>query len=181
MAQIIPLDAIDPLLVEQLLDEAFGPEREARTAYRIRTGMEWLPALSFAALDDDDFLAGSIQIWPVSLTDAQGRAHPLLMVGPVAVAPARQNQGYGKALMTASLEAIENIARSAPPALPQIMIGDAEYYGQWGFSADHTAGWRCPGPWENDRLLVRHAFPALLPQDGMLGPWLAHTPPLTAK
>ena len=38
-------------MVEQLLDRAFGPDRQARTAYRIRMGMDWLPALSFAALD----------------------------------------------------------------------------------------------------------------------------------
>ena len=37
-ATLVPLDTIDPALVEQLLDEVFGEERHARTAYRIRTG-----------------------------------------------------------------------------------------------------------------------------------------------
>ena len=68
MATILPLSAIDPALVEELLDAAFGDGRHARTAYRIREGMDWLEALSFAALDDEDYLVGTIQLWPVALT-----------------------------------------------------------------------------------------------------------------
>ena len=107
MATLVPLSAIDPQLVEELLDASFGEGRHARTAYRIREGMDWLDALSFAALDDEDYLAGTIQLWPVALTDPQGRAHPMIMVGPVAVMPGRQGEGFGKALMAASLGAID--------------------------------------------------------------------------
>ena len=82
MATLVPLAAIDPALVDQLLDTAFGEGRHARTAYRIREGADWLEALSFAALDDEDYLVGTIQLWPVALTDPKGRAHPLIMVGP---------------------------------------------------------------------------------------------------
>lgn len=166
MATLIPLAAVDPALVEQLLDAAFGAERFGRTAYAIRQGMDWLPALSFAALDEEDYLVGSIQLWPVALTDPAGRAHLLLMVGPVAVMPGRQGEGFGKALIAASLGAI---AGEAP--LPQVLIGDLDYYGRWGFSAEHTAGWRCPGPWERARLLARCETPAVLPREGLLGPW----------
>ena len=166
MATIVPLSAIEPALVDTLLDAAFGPDRHARTVYRIRAGMEWLEPLSFAALDDEDYLAGTIQLWPVALTDPQGRPHPMLMVGPVAVVPTRQGEGYGKALMAAALGAIDPHA-----ALPQVLIGDEDYYAVWDFSATHTSGWRCPGPWEPERLLVRTAHPAILPREGMLGPW----------
>lgn len=164
---IIPLDQVDQSMVEQLLDRAFGPDRHARTAYRIRLGMDWLPALSFAAVDDQDLLVGTIQLWPVALTDAEERAHPMIMVGPVAVLPERQSEGYGQALMLASLSAL-----GPNPALPQMLIGDPEYYGRFfGFSADYTSEWRCPGPWEPERLLVRCANPVILPKQGILGPW----------
>lgn len=166
MATLVPLTAIDPALIEELLDAAFGTDRHSRTAYRIREGTDWLPALSYAALDDDDHLAGSIQLWPVALTDGAGRAHPLLMVGPVAVMPGRQGEGFGKALMAAALAALNPHA-----ALPQMMIGDPEYYGRWGFTAEHTRSWRCPGPHEPQRLLARCDIPAILPHEGMLGPW----------
>ena len=167
MANLIPLDNVDPALVEALLDTAFEPERRQRTAYKVREGTDWLPGLSFAALDEDDRLAGTIQCWPVAMTDEAGRAHPMIMVGPVAVMPGQQGRGYGKALMTASLAAIDPRA-----PLPQVMIGDPEYYGRfWGFTNEHTAGWKLPGPWEPRRLLVRTENPAILPREGMLGPW----------
>ena len=168
MANIVPLDSIDPSLIEALLDRAFEPERHKRTAYKVREGTDWLPALSFATLGDDDHLVGTIQCWPVALTPPNGRASPMIMVGPVAVLPELQGQGYGKALMSATIAAI-----SPEAPLPQVMIGDAEYYGRfWGFSADHTTGWKLPGPWDPARLLVRCTNPSILPEHGMLGPWL---------
>jgi predicted N-acetyltransferase YhbS len=166
-ATLIPLDNVDPLAVEALLDRAFEPERRQRTAYKVREGADWLPALSFAAIDDADHLVGTIQCWPVALTDPAGKVHPMIMVGPVAVLPEHQGGGYGKALMTASLAALNP---QAP--LPQVMIGDPEYYGRfWGFGNEHTGGWDLPGPFEQRRLLARCDNPAVLPREGMLGPW----------
>lgn len=164
---LIPLDAVEPALVEALLDRAFEPERRQRTAYKVREGTDWLPGLSFAAIDGADHLVGTIQCWPVALTDRAGRAHPLIMVGPVAVLPEAQGKGIGQALMTASLGAL-----SPQAALPQVMIGDPEYYGRfWGFTNAPTAGWSLPGPFEQHRLLARCDNPAVLPKEGMLGPW----------
>ncbi len=144
-ATIIPLDNVDPAMVEELLDRAFEPERKQRTAYKVREGMDWLPALS----------------------DGEGRAHPMIMVGPVAVLPEEQMRGFGKALMAASLGSISDAA-----PLPQVMIGDADYYGRfWGFSSEPTQGWTLPGPYDPVRLLVRCENPAILPREGTLGPW----------
>jgi predicted N-acetyltransferase YhbS len=167
MANIVPLDSIDSALIEALLDRAFEPGRQKRTAYKVREGTEWLPALSFAALDESDHLAGTIQCWPVALNTPDGRRHPIIMVGPVAVLPELQGLGYGKALMSASIGAL-----SPEAPLPQVMIGDAEYYGRfWGFSAEPTQGWSLPGPYDKARLLVRCDNPSILPEEGVLGPW----------
>ncbi|MEY4952729.1 MAG: hypothetical protein RL299_1153 [Pseudomonadota bacterium] len=167
-ATLIPLDNVDSALIEALLDRAFEPERRQRTAYKLREGVEWLPGLSFAAIDAEDNLVGTIQCWPVALTDPAGRRHPLILAGPVAVLPEAQGAGYGKALMTATIGALDPRA-----PLPQVMIGDPEYYGRfWGFSAEHTGGWTLPGPWEPHRLLARCDNPAVLPGEGVLGPWL---------
>ncbi|ANU07504.1 GNAT family N-acetyltransferase [Paraurantiacibacter namhicola] len=165
-ATLIPLDAVDPALVEELLDQAFGADRKARTAYKIRDGLEPLPALSFALLDEGEHLAGTIQAWPVALTDPHARPFPLVMVGPVAVLPQQQDKGFGHALMAALFGALDDAA-----PLPQVLIGDPEYYTRFGFSAQHTGGWRCPGPWDTERLMVRCANPEVLPREGMLGPW----------
>ena len=134
-ATLIPLDNVDPALIEALLDRAFEPERRQRTAYKLREGVDWLPGLSFAAIDARENLVGTIQCWPVALTDPEGRRHPLILVGPVAVLPEEQGSGYGKALMSAALAALDPRA-----PLPQAMIGDPEYYGRFfGFSAGRSS------------------------------------------
>ncbi len=177
MATITPLANVDGVLIEQLLDATFGADRHARTAYRIREGGEWLAALSFAVLDDADYLAGTIQLWPIGLTTPDERSHPIIMVGPVAVLPHYQGAGYGKALMAAALGAIDAASgpESRPHAtLPQVMIGDPAYYGRFfGFHAGPTAHWHCPGPVDPARLLVRCDNPAVLPREGILGAWPA--------
>lgn len=165
-ATLMPLADHDPLAIEALLDLVFGNSRHERTAYAIREGADYLPALSYAALAPDGTLAGTIQAFPVALTDDAGRDHPLIMVGPVAVHPDRRDQGFGRALMAAQTSAIDPRA-----PLPQMLIGDPAYYNPFGFHADYTGGWRCPGPWEAHRLLLRASNPAVLPATGMLGPW----------
>jgi predicted N-acetyltransferase YhbS len=136
---LIPLDQVDHARVEHLLDLAFGPDRHGRTAYAIRQGTDALPALSFAALDAHDTLVGTIQAWPVALTTPEGKRHPLIMVGPVAILPGRQGQGFGRALMAAQASAIDPAA-----PLPQVLIGDEPYYGKFGF-VEAPRGWTCPG------------------------------------
>ena len=170
-ATLIPLSAVPETMIEEVLDRAFGPERHARTAYRIRAGMDWLDSLSFAALDEEEMLVATIQCWPVALIDAQGRPVPLVMVGPVAVVPERQGEGFGVGLMAAMLNAEAQLAEQGQQPLAQVLIGDPEYYGRWGYSAAATGGWRCPGPYEQRRLLARGSALSAMPAEGMLGPW----------
>ena len=170
-ATLIPLEAVDPAMIEEVLDRAFGPDRHARTAYRIREGMDWLPGLSLAALDENEMLVGTIQCWPIGLQTKQGQV-PLVMVGPVAVVPERQGQGFGIGLMSAMIAADARLAETTGASLPQVLIGDAGYYGRWGFTDAATKGWRCPGPYEQSRLLARGAALSAMPPEGMLGPWV---------
>ncbi len=176
-ATLIPLSAVDPDMVEALLDRAFGPDRHARTAYRIRAGMEPLDALSFAVMDAAELLVGTIQCYPIALMDTQARGVPLVMVGPVAVVPERQNEGFGAGLMAAMLDAEARLSADGVPPFAQVLIGDADYYGRWGFSAAMTGGWRCPGPYEQHRLLARGPALSAMPAQGMLGPWAGEVVP----
>ena len=81
MIEIIPLSAIVPDRVEALLDAAFGADRKARTAYKLRAGTAAIPSLSFAAMHGET-LVGSLQSWPVRV---EGQS--VTLVGPVAVSP----------------------------------------------------------------------------------------------
>lgn len=157
MHELVALQTVDPAKVEALLDDAFGSDRHARTAYRLRTKSHAITALSYACVDDGR-LIGSIQCWPVRIGD-----YPIILVGPVAVASDRQGQGIGHRLMHAMLEASAKIGEPV-----MVMIGDPEYYERFGFSAEATAGWTLPGPWEPHRLLARNANGNPLPVSGMI-------------
>ncbi|MFN3450865.1 MAG: GNAT family N-acetyltransferase [Sphingorhabdus sp.] len=152
------LSSVADSVLGTLLDDAFGADRHQRTAYLLRKGMNAIDHLSFGILDGDE-LVGSIQCWPICVADA-----PLTLVGPVAVASYRQNAGLGTRLMQLMLDATR--ANDAP----MMMIGDPEYYGRFGFTAERTSGWTLPGPWEPRRLLLRNPAMLELPEHGMLGP-----------
>lgn len=152
---LAPLAAVMPDAVERLLDRAFGEDRHRRTAYRLRAGTQAIDALSFAALDEQGRLVGSVQCWPVALARDAGGAVPMVMVGPVAVDPEVQRGGIGRRLTRGALDAAA-AARSIDGHDALMLIGDPEYYGRFfGFSAERTGQWRLPGPFEPRRLLAR--------------------------
>ncbi len=185
MITLVPLDTIDPTMVDALLDRAFGPDRFHRTAYTIRGQGKPLAALSFAAIETDSvegavegsaaeesaaeggIIVGSIQCWPIALNNDAGTT-PLVMLGPVAVAPSHQGDGIGRRLMARALDAAAT--ERLDGAL--MLIGDPDYYGRFfGFSAARTAQWNAPGPVERHRLLARGD--AVPDEAGMLGPRLS--------
>lgn len=168
MISLVPLADIPPLDVEALLDAAFGADRHGRTAYRLREGVQAIPSLSFAAVEQGQFI-GSLQSWPIELAPATGAPCPLVLVGPVAVRPDRQRDGIGRMLMSRLLEAAEDTDAHA-----LAMIGDPEYYGRFfDFTADATGGWEVPGPVERRRLLARIAPGLPVPAAGVLRPRLS--------
>ena len=157
-----PLAAADQPAVDALLDEAFGADRHRRTAYRLRKRATPLAQLSLAARARGR-LIGSLQCWPVALVAPNGVAHPLVLLGPVAVAADARGNGLGGELIRATL------ARGG--AMPFVLIGDEAYYGRYGFSAMRTAGWTLPGPNDPARLLARGAEAS--PANGALRPAVA--------
>lgn len=163
--KLLPIASVAVAEVEHLLDLAFGTDRHQRTAYKLREGVCSIPDLSFAAIEGGA-LIGSIQCWPVQLTGHDGKATPLILVGPVAVHPDRQRAGIGHKLMNAALAHAD-----ATDGEPMMLIGDAVYYDRFfGFSARHTRDWAVPGPVERDRLLARLRPGQTVSSHGMLGP-----------
>lgn len=162
--RLVPIDVTMAEAVERLLDLTFGYDRHGRTAYRLRERVAAERSASFAALDGAGRLVGSLQTWPLALLTADGAATPLWLVGPIAVEPALQGRGIGRAMLAAACDAVDLTP------YPAVLIGDPEYYGPFGFSAAATGGWQVPGPVERHRLLARLAPGVTLPADGMLGP-----------
>lgn len=144
---------------EALLDRAFGPARFAKTSERLREGR--LPVLALAARRGRR-LVGTLRLWAVA--DASGRR--LLLLGPLAVAPEHQGGGIGTKLMR---RALNRAAAAGHGAV--LLVGDAPYYGRFGFSAELTRGLEMPGPVERHRFLGHEIVPgALANARGLLRP-----------
>jgi len=129
--------------VEALYDTCFAPGRTALSSYRLREGMPPVEGLSLVARDDLGILAGAIRFWPVNVGE-----HVSLLLGPVAAHPTRQGEGLGALLIQTSLE------RAGPQGWDRVMlVGDAPYYGRFGFS--RLEGVVMPPPTNPERVLGR--------------------------
>ncbi len=126
--------------VEALFDLCFAPGREALSSYRLRDGADPVAELCLVARAGDGALAGAIRYWPVRVGAA-----PALLLGPIAVHPTHQGEGLGAMLIGDSL------ARAAGRWPRVLLVGDAPYYGRFGFS--RLAGVEMPPPTNPDRVL----------------------------
>ena len=163
--KLMPAGAADRADIEHLLDAAFGADRKAKTAYRLREGTLPIRELSFVGREPDGRLVGSIQCWPIELWDGSAAGLPLTLLGPVAVSPELQRTGLGKQLMAESLRVADSADFGA-----MLLIGDVEYYGKFGFTAEPTGDWKVPGPVDRHRLLARIPEGMALPKRGILQP-----------
>jgi predicted N-acetyltransferase YhbS len=137
---------------EALLDEAFGDARFTKTAERLREGRLPERGLSFAACADRR-LVGTVRLWNVSA----GPGRPALLLGPLAVASDFRGCGVGGALMRHALEQAQRRGHRAV-----LLVGDAPYYGRFGFTAETTGTLWLPGPYASERLLAYELVPAAL-------------------
>jgi predicted N-acetyltransferase YhbS len=140
--QIRPERAEDGPLVALLNEISFGPGRYAKSAYRLRDGVDPVAGLSFVAVDGADLL-GSIRFWPVVI----GREKSLLL-GPLAVQPSLRGRGIGIALMK---HAIETARAQGHASI--VLIGDEPYYVRVGFARLAPGRIRFPGPVDPARVL----------------------------
>ena len=127
---------------EQLLDAAYGRVRFSKPSHKLREGRDPADGLSFVAVEDGR-VVGTVRLWPVTA----GAGRQVLLLGPLAVDPAHRNRGIGSALMR---RAMRDAQRGHQAVL---LVGDASYYGRFGFSAEKTVRLWLPGPYEQHRLL----------------------------
>ena len=140
---------------EALLDVSYGPIRFAKTSERLREGR--LPELSLIAAEGRR-LVGTLRLWRIAV----GPGRPALLLGPLAVAPDCRKRGIGSTLVQ---QVLRTAARGAHRAV--LLVGDAPYYGRFGFSSEKTGALWLPGPYEQHRLLGCELAPGAL--DGAQG------------
>jgi predicted N-acetyltransferase YhbS len=141
----------DAPLVDALNQRAFGPGRFAKSAYRLREGVDPVAALSFVAVEEGR-LCGSVRFWPIVIG-----ATPALMLGPLAVEEDLRGRGVGVALMERGIEAARREGHTA-----MILIGDEPYYARVGFSRLPRGRVSFPGPVDISRVLGLSLKPGAL-------------------
>ncbi len=146
---------------EALLDLAMGPKRRKKSSEKIRRGRKPSEGLALVARDANGKVVGTVRLWDVAVGAPMGDM-PALLLGPLAVDPAQKSAGIGSALMH---HAIAEATRLGHRAI--LLVGDAPYYGRFGFSADKTGDLAMPGPFEKHRLLALELQPGAL--DGASG------------
>lgn len=137
---------------EALLDEAYGVVRFGKASQRLRDGRLPADGLSLIAADHGRCV-GTVRLWNVSA----GPTAAALLLGPLAVHPRYRNRGIGTRLMQ---RAIARARLAGHGAI--VLVGDAPYYGRFGFSDAKTGGLWMPGAFEPQRLLALELKPGAL-------------------
>lgn len=108
--------------IRHLLEAAFGGEGEARLVAALRPTHAWLPEFSVVAVENARLVAFAL------LSRVMVGGEEALALGPVAVAPERQRQGLGTAVVRDALRrATESRERLV------LVLGDPAYYRRFGF------------------------------------------------
>lgn len=142
---------------EALLDKAFGDTRYRKSSERLREDRLPAEGLAFIAADGKR-VVGTARLWNI----ACGNGQSALLLGPVAVADDCRNKGLGGALVRRAVEAARKLGHAAI-----VLVGDAPYYGRFGFTPEKTGALWMPGPFERHRLLALELKPGAL--DGARG------------
>lgn len=165
MVDIEPATPGDDEAVERLLRAAFDDETEATLATVLREDGDLRAGCSTVAREDE--VVGYAAVSDATLVDAPGVE--IAVLGPVAVAPERQNVGLGTELVRATLEACK---RSGCDAV--VLEGDPDFYERFGFESASSYGlesdldpppgafqvWVCwPGALDDVGGVVRHPAP----------------------
>ncbi|WP_126976850.1 GNAT family N-acetyltransferase [Frigidibacter oleivorans] len=127
--------------VEALYDLCFAPGRTALSSYRLRDGVPKVQELCLVLRDGEGALSAVIRYWPVRVGGAR-----TLLLGPVAVHPTHQGEGFGGLLIHESLAEARRLGWQRV-----LLVGDAPYYRRFGFV--RKDGVIMPPPTNPDRVL----------------------------
>lgn len=119
--------------------DAFGSDAEADLVERIRTSVEYESSMDLVADVDGRGVVGHVMISRAVLQSDTERS--IVMLSPLAVAPAVQGRGIGSALVRASTDIA---GRRGEPLV--VLEGDPRYYSRFGFEPATAHGIVLPLP-----------------------------------
>ncbi len=129
--------------IHSVVAAAFGRDDEARLVRSLRADPgAYVPELALVATTAGE-VAGHIMLTKATLHGADDWR--VLALGPLAVAPERQQTGVGIALTEAALERAD--ARDEPLV---VLLGHPTYYPRFGFESARRHGIQPPSPLMSD-------------------------------
>ena len=145
----------DTPAVEALVEEVFGDVMRARASWHLRQGVPHDTALAFVIRE-----AGRV-IGTVSITPVRVGGRKVMMLGPLAVHPARKSAGMGSALMHRVMDAARALPEERTGGLV-FLVGDHDYYARFGFRRVPQRQIELPRPVDYARVLAVELVPGRL-------------------
>jgi predicted N-acetyltransferase YhbS len=144
----------DAAAIRALTDAAFAPSTlEGRIVDALREdAAAWIPDLSLVAVDDTDDgrIVGHCVTTIGSLRHADGTGDSqILGLGPISVAPDRQGQGIGGALIH---DTVERATAAGWPVI--VLLGHPTYYPRFGFGPARAIGIEPPEAWSDEHWMA---------------------------
>jgi predicted N-acetyltransferase YhbS len=136
----------DDFIVQEIVNNTFGPGRFAKTAYRIREDNLFQPLFGLVTENHLKKIVATVRVAYLNKNTKE-----TAFLGPIAVQSDSRNLGLGMSLMKeAILEAkIYNVKKI-------ILIGDPNYYCKFGFFEADKSEFKIKYPIDTKRILVYH-------------------------
>lgn len=134
---IRPATGGDVAAIDALLRRSFPAPDEAMLVQRLCVDGDMV--LTLVADDEDSGELAGVVVFSAMRVEAGDRLIPAVALAPIAVAASHRRQGVAEALVQAGLDHL-----GAAGAAVCFVLGDPAYYGRFGFSADHAAGFSSP-------------------------------------
>ena len=135
--------AEDKAAIEQLMAVTFGEGHHKRSVRHLRL-CDPVAELCFV-MQIDDKVVGSIRYWPILVA---GKTQ--LLLGPLAIDPHYKGRGFGKALVSHSLDVASNLQYDYT-----LISGEPDYYPRFGFVPASSDEFLWPGFIESERLQIK--------------------------
>jgi putative acetyltransferase len=138
----------DIAAIAQLNDRAFGGAFESRLVETIRSGGNFIPALSIVAVEGNT-IVGHILFSRIFIRSGKGTVETLALA-PMAVLPEYQKQGIGSRLVRYGIERARELGYNSV-----VVLGHKEYYPKFGFRRASVWGITSPFPVDDEYVMAR--------------------------
>lgn len=129
--------------IEDIVKNAFGPGRFAKTAYRLREAPDYKSLFGLVTENHLHKIVATVRVAPL-----KGYADTVIL-GPIAVHSSLRSMGLGMSLMHQA----EQECLKYPHIHRIILIGDPHYYNRFGFETQHATDIIFDAPVNKNRIL----------------------------